>query len=182
MLELISTVRGVDPIMRRFASFVGLALILSLPTVPVLAQSGFVLFGGEKDPENTLEYTMTNNRSKARVNLLDLRMKQRNVAIAEIRLDYPYFFDRSFDTNSIEVLDDNTKASMPVEKIEQDTEDRTITIVMKRAIPAETPLRIRMLNFTNPRTPGLFKIQVRYLGTEPNPLYRYAGTWYLSFN
>ncbi len=159
-----------------------LALILACQAVPVLAQSGFVLFGGEKDADNTLNYFMINNRARARLNLLDLQFKPKNVAIAELRLDYPYFFDNSFDTNAIQVLDENTKAPYEVDRIERDNEDRVLVVIMKKPIPSDTPLRIRMQNFTNPRAGGIFKIQVRYLGTEPNPIFKYAGTWYLSFN
>ncbi|AGY56889.1 DUF2808 domain-containing protein [Gloeobacter kilaueensis] len=161
------------------------ALILACGSAPVLAQSGFVLFGGEKDADNNLTYSMINNRSKARLNLLDLQLKPKNVAIAEIRLDYSYFYDNSFDTSNVQVIDESTRQAVEVEKIETDKIDdvlRVMNIVLKKPVPAETPLKIRFQNFTNPRSAGTFKIQARYLGTEPNPIYRYAGSWYISFN
>lgn len=166
----------------RIRSIASLALILSLLSPPVLAQSGFTLFGGEKDPDNNLSYVLTNNRARARLTLLDLRLRPKNVAIVELRLDYSYFFDNSFDTGSLQVIDENTGQTLSVESVNQDNDVRELRIVMQKPIPAETPLRIRMQNFTNPRTSGIFKIQVRFLGTEPNPIYRYAGSWNLSFN
>jgi hypothetical protein len=166
----------------RTTPFASLALILSLLGPPALAQSGFTLFGGEKDPENNLTYVMTNNRARARLNVLDLLFKPKNVAIAELQLNYTYFFARSFDTNALEIIDENTKQALPIETIEQDNDTHEMRIVLKKPVPAETPLRIRLQNFTNPRTSGIFKIQVRFLGTEPNPIYRYAGSWNLSFN
>ncbi|MBC8120998.1 MAG: DUF2808 domain-containing protein [Gemmatimonadaceae bacterium] len=162
-----------------------LILILASVPIPAQAQSGYVLFGGEKDPDNTLRYTLRNNRAKARSNQLDLEIKPHNVAISEVQLSYPYFFDNSFDLNSIQVINERTGETLPVEKMETeevDAKERTLTIVMQTPIQADVPLRIRMQNFTNPRNSGLFKMQARYLGTEPNPLYRYAGSWYISFN
>ncbi|MBW4700199.1 MAG: DUF2808 domain-containing protein [Aphanocapsa lilacina HA4352-LM1] len=161
------------------------ALILACQATPVLAQGGFVLFGGERDANNNLSYSMINNRSKVRFNMLDLMFRPQNVAIAELQLTYPHPYDNSFDLNNIQVLNDLTKQAFEVEKIEQDQLDsqaRVMTIILKQPIPAETPLRIRMQNFTNPRAGGTYKILARYLGTEPNPLYRFAGSWFISFN
>lgn len=180
VLELDALTFGVDCFMG-FKSLFSLALILSLQT-PVFAQAGFTLFGGEKDPDNTLTYSMTNNRARARLNLLDLQMRSRNVAMAEIRVSYSYFYDRCFDVPNIQVLDETTRTPYPIEEIKDDTENRVLRIIMVKPIPAETAVRLRMNNFTNPRTGGVFKLLVHFIGTEPNPIPKYAGSWNISFN
>jgi Protein of unknown function (DUF2808) len=171
---------GVDCFMG-VKSLFSLALILSLQT-PVFAQSGFTLFGGERDPDSTLTYSMTNNRARARLNLLDLQMHSRNVAMAEIRVTYSYFYDQSFDVPNIQVLDETTRTPYPIENIEVDKESRILRIFMVKPIPAETAVRLRMNNFTNPRSGGIFKLLVHFVGTEPNPIPKYAGSWNISFN
>jgi len=157
-----------------------LSLVVSLMMGPVMAQSGgFVLFG-PKSADQVLTYRSLKNRAGAQQGGLDLYLKSQKVATRQIQIQFPEPFKESFDPNAVELVDQESGTAFAVESTQVDPDARLLTIIAKDAVPASVPLTIRLRNVTNPRSPGIHRLRAKLLGTEPNPIYRYVGDWYIS--
>jgi hypothetical protein len=152
-----------------------------LVTSPVLAQSGFVLFGA-KDQDYILNYHLSKDRVGSQSTTYELQLKPQKVAVRQVQVILPDRYLHSFDTNLVELYSPDGNTPFPVAYTQLDPDNSTLTVAAKDPIPSGIPITVRFKNVTNPRSPGIFKLRARLLGTEPNPLYRYVGDWYISIN
>jgi Protein of unknown function (DUF2808) len=158
-----------------------LALGLGLTLLPVTAQSGFVLFG-PKSSEQVLNYYISNNRAGAQLINYTFYLKTQKVAVRQVQILLDDSYAESFDSNSVELVNNDSGTVFALDLAQVDTEGRTLTIAAKEPIPAGVPLAVKLSNATNPRAPGIHRLRARVMGTEPNPIFRFIGDWFVSLN
>ncbi len=152
-------------------------LLLGLVSAaPVLAQSGIVLFGA--DGNLVLDYRLSKNRVGSQQTTYELRLKPQKVAIRQFQIQFPDRWSKSFDTNRLEILGAGT--SFAVDYAQLDPETRSLIIGAKEPVPSGVAVTLKFKNVTNPRAPGIHKLRASLLGTEPNPIFRYVGDWFIS--
>ncbi len=166
---------------RQFLSSLVLVGALASLGNPIAAQSGFVLFGA-KNSDLVLNYSLSKTNSGSQQVTYLLYLKSQKVATRQIQVILPDTYLKTFDTQRIELSDNETGTNFPVDDIQLDPEAMTLTITVKDPIPAGVTVTMRCRNATNPRSAGLYRLRARLLGTEPNPIYRYIGDWYVSIN
>ncbi|AGY57359.1 DUF2808 domain-containing protein [Gloeobacter kilaueensis] len=144
------------------------------------AQSGFCLFGCAKEPEYILNYKIENREHDYTSDRYYLWMRPENVAVKQIQILTDPAFDGRFDLKAIDVASRTSGATYAVESTEWDNDQRTVTIVLAKPIPAQEEIQLVFSQVLNPSTDGIYKLVARVLGTEANPIYRYVGTWSIS--
>ncbi|WP_287130311.1 DUF2808 domain-containing protein [Candidatus Cyanaurora vandensis] len=155
-------------------------VLVGLLAGPGLAQQGgFILFG-PKSSEQVLSYRSLKDRAGAQQSGLDLFLQPQKVAVRQIQILFPERFKSSFDPSQIEMVDQESGTVFAIENAQIDAEAKTLTLIARDPIPASVPLTLRLRNITNPRSPGIHRLRARLLGTEPNPIYRYVGDWYIT--
>ncbi len=144
------------------------------------AQSGFCLIGCAKDADLILNYRIEDKQHNFTSDRYFLWIKPQKVATKEIQVVTDPGFDGLFSLKAIEVNSRTANKSYKVEDVVWDSELYTMTIVLDKPLPAQEEIEVVASQVTNPRSEGIYKLNARVLGTEPNPIYRYVGTWSIS--
>lgn len=160
---------------------VGLAMAIGcLGTPAALAQSGFCLIGCAKDSDYILNFKVQEKIHDFTTDRYWLWIGQQKTAVVEIQVIPDDSFDGEFDTGSLEVNGRTSGTSYKIEGTTWDKEQRALTVVLAKPIPAADEIEIIINRVHNPSAEGIYKLNARVLGTEPNPVYRYVGTWALT--
>lgn len=163
----------------RGAVVLGLLGIL-VGSVPTRAQSGFCLTGCAPDRDYILNHKVQEKNHGFNSDRYWLWIKPQEAAVSALQITTDNNFDGQFNTRAIEVNSRTANKSYPVGSVTWEEDIRTLTITLDKPLPAQEEIEIVLSQVLNPYTEGLYKLNARVLGTEPNPLFRYAGTWTLS--
>lgn len=142
------------------------------------AQSGLVLTGSEDVP--VLRYILDFNGIRRRLDRYRLDIPAQDVAVAEIQLNGPDYFDGSFDPENIRLEVEGSKVE--VREAYWNEEFRSLEVVIQEPVAAGQAMRLVLSNVRNPSREGEYRFEGRVLGTEPNPLFRSIGNWLISID
>lgn len=156
-------------------------LTTGLPAL-VAAQElpGFTIFGGPRR-ENQLSFRLDYGREDM-YDRYRLRIPSQNLAINQIVIDYPDYFDGSFNEERITVRYRESREEIPIEKAVWSQENHVIEIFPQEPIPAGNKLEVVLSNVRNPRQGGMYYFNCKILTPGDAPMLRYIGTWILSIS
>ncbi|AFY81601.1 DUF2808 domain-containing protein [Oscillatoria acuminata] len=173
-----------DSAMRRV--FLGIAvtglLITAMPTPPSWAFrcSGLTVFGGVRR-DRELKYCVQNGRENSWDRYwLKIPKEKVNLAISELRINYPENYRGEFNEDRIEVTVNGNKIDL--DDAFWDRDNRFIQIYPTEAIPANTDIEIVLNNVRNPNFGGMFNFNALVVTRGGPPIPEYIGTWVLAIN
>ncbi|UFP92728.1 DUF2808 domain-containing protein [Gloeobacter morelensis] len=153
------------------------SLVLAAGVSPVQAQSGFCLVGCARDADLILNYKVEDRSHDYTSDRYFLWIKPQKIAVREVQVIAGPDFDGQFNTKFVEVASRTSGKSYTVEDVNWDQDLRALTVVLASPIPASEEIQLVLSQVVNPSSEGIYKLNARVLGTEPNPIYRYVGTW-----
>jgi hypothetical protein len=152
-------------------------------TVPAsYAQSGLCLLGCAKDADYILDFRLQEKLHGFSTDRYYLYVRPQKVAVKQIQVQPDETFDGSFNINSVEVNGRTSQKAFKIASTTWDKEDHNLTITLDKPIPADDEIEIVINQVNNPSAEGIYKLGARILGTEPNPIFRYVGTWSISID
>lgn len=163
------------------------SLLTGLPVIS-LAQGtpGFTLWGGPKRGFQLgykLDYGSPDMWDRYRLDIKAQNIREAvgsSVAVAQISIDYPKYYNGTIDPKNIEVLVQNKK--VPLQEVVWDKENRRIDIYLQDPIPAGKSFNVVLSEVKNPPFGGMYYFNCRIMTPGDTPLLRYIGTWVLSIN
>lgn len=162
---------------------VGCLIVGASNLVPAsYAQSGLCLIGCAKDKDYILDFRLQEKTHGFSTDRYYLYIRPQKVAVKQIQIQPDDTFDGSFNTNSVEVNGRTSQKAFKVSSTSWDPEDRNLTITLEKPIPADDEIAVVINQVSNPSIEGIYKLGARILGTEPNPIFRYVGTWSISID
>lgn len=169
--------------MRRFFLAVAVtSLFVSGMPAPswALQCSGLTLFGGPKR-EYELKYCMQSGREDTWDRyFLKIPKEKVDVAISELRIEYPEHYRGEFNEERIELkVNGNT---VDLQEAIWDRDNRFVQIYPVEAIPANTDIEVVMSQVRNPERGGMFNFNCQVITRGGPPLPRYLGTWVLTID
>jgi hypothetical protein len=177
--------------LRRVASAVAItSCLLTSVSAAVLAQTGlpgFTIFSGVKS-ENQLPFRLDFEGKRGVWDRYRLRIpaKKLKLAIAQLAISYPDYYNGEFDPKGVEVRLTSagwrSKAlkTMPLESVDWDKDNRVIQISLKEPVPAGSNVEIVLSNVRNPDFGGTYYFNCNLQTPGDVPLLRYCGTWIIS--
>jgi hypothetical protein len=152
--------------------------------------SGLTIFSGVKS-ENQLPFYLDFGGQKGVWDRYRLRIpaKRMKLAIAQLAISYPDYYDGEFDTKAIEVAltsrsgglrGNKVLKKIPIESVNWDKENRLLQISLKEPAPAGSNVEIILSNVKNPDFGGMYYFNCQIQTPGDVPLLRYLGTWILS--
>lgn len=147
--------------------------------------------GNARDIKN-LSYFLTNGTPGFMGDTYRLEFGVQNVAISELRISYPDYFDGSFDPKAIEVRVGGIKSNkffnlrrdigepVALREVNLDADNYLIQIVPAEVIPAGQPVRVILSNVRNPPTGGMYNFKGWIMAPGDVPLSRGVGVWTIS--
>lgn len=169
--------------MRRICSALAVAgLLLTGMSVPTIAQStsGWTIFGG---PQRQYELKYRLQRGKADSwdrYWLRIPAKKVDLAILEMRIDYPDYYRGEFDENAIKVRVNDEEIAL--QEVIWDPANRLIEIYPLEPIPANNDVEVVLSNVQNPTFGGMFNFNCKIVTPGGPPLPQYLGTWVVSID
>ncbi|MFS8913434.1 DUF2808 domain-containing protein [Synechococcus sp. H60.2] len=142
------------------------------------AQSGFVITGSEGVP--VLSYRLDFRGIRGRLDRYRLKIPPQDVAVAEVQISADRNFDAVIDPQNVRL----EVEGKPVELAEVywDEEFRSLEVVARQPIAAGQEIRLVLSNVRNPSAAGIYRVEARVRGTEPNPLFRKVGNWLITID
>ncbi|MEB3827594.1 DUF2808 domain-containing protein [Phormidium sp. CCY1219] len=167
---------------RMFSALAVTGLLLTGMPQPseALQCSGLTIFGGP-GRDNELKYCLDNGRENRRDTYwLKIPKDKVDVAILELKIEYPENYRGEFDEEQIEVkVNDETIA---VQEVFWDRENRFISIYPVEPIAADNEIEIVLDDVENPRRGGMFYFNCKVVTRGGPPLPLYLGTWVLNID
>ncbi|KGF73326.1 hypothetical protein DO97_21180 [Neosynechococcus sphagnicola sy1] len=161
-------------------------------TVASLAEGlpGVTLFGNVQ-PENQLPFRLDFGGVPSVWDRYRLRIPSKKVklAIAQIAISYPDYYQGEFDPKAVAVALTSNSSSfggpkilkrLPIQEVNWDKENRMLLIYLKEPIPASSNVEIILSNVLNPSPGGIFNFNCQIQTPGDLPLLRYIGTWILN--
>ncbi len=150
--------------------------LLLLPSAR--AQSGFVITGSEGVP--VLSYRLDFRGIRGQLDRYRLKIPPQNVAVAEVQIKADSNFDAVIDPKNVRL----EAEGKPVELAEVywNEEFRSLEVVARQPIAAGQEIRLVLSNVRNPSAAGIYRVEARVRGTEPNPLFRKVGNWLITID
>lgn len=167
-----------SPMKRTFAALaLATCFVTSLPTL-TSAQGGLTIFSGVSR-ENQLRGWPQGGKSGNwdRYNL-EIPARKMKLAVAQISISYPDYYDGTFDTRDIEIT--VRDRVIPIREVIWDKENYFVEIVLEEPIPAGNSVKIVFSNVKNPDFGGTYYFNCRIQSPGDVPLLRYLGTWILT--
>ncbi len=157
---------------------------LALTTLPKIVQAqglpGITLFSGP-DKANILNYFLESGRAGEWDRYkLRLPADKLNLAIAEVSITYPDYYQGTIDPDRVQIRVKNQP--IPLEEVIWDKENHIIQIYPQEPIPAGTKVEIVLSNVKNPVFGGVFNFNANIRTPGDVPMLRYVGTWILSID
>ncbi len=155
-------------------------LLTALPTM-VLADSspGFTLFSGVKSEEQLpFRLDFGGNTDATDRYILKIPAKKVKLAIAQLDISYPNYYEGTFDKKRIELEVGGKK--VPLSEVKWDQNGRVIEIYPQEPVPAGSSVNVVLSNVRNPAFGGMFYFNCQVLSPGDVPLLRYIGTWIIS--
>ncbi len=137
---------------------------------------GLTIFSGV-NRDNQLGYRLdfggnTNGWDRWRLRIPAKKMK---VAVAQFAIDYPDYFNGTFDPKDVEVKVKGK--SVKLQEVKWDKDNRVIEVFPADPVPANSSVELIFSNVKNPSNPGMFYFNCRVLSPGDVPLLRDIGTW-----
>jgi len=169
---------------RRFgwilATFSAAALgLTALP--PARAQSGYCLIGCARDRDYILNYRIQERIHDHNADRWHLYIPEQKTAVRQVQILPEEAFNGAFNTGAVEISLRRSGKTIKLEGTTWDGDERSLTIALAEPVPAGEEIEVVLSQVQNPTFEGLFKFNGRVLGTEPNPIFRYVGTWTITF-
>lgn len=168
--------------MRRvFAVLAATSCLLSAFPAITLADAlpGFTLFSGVKSGDQLpfrLDFGgQSDGWDRYRLKIPANKVK---LAIAQINISYPNYYEGTFDKKKIEVQVSGKK--VPLSEVKWDQSGRAIEIYPQQPIPAGSSVEVVLSNVKNPSFGGMYYFNCQILSPGDVPLLRYLGTWIIS--
>jgi hypothetical protein len=171
--------------MRRLISALAVTscLVTAIPTV-TMAQGGlpgFTLFSGVEG-KNQLPFRLdfggqSNGWDRYR---LRIPAKKSQLAIAQLAITYPEYFEGTFDPKKVEIRVKNK--AVPLSEVKWDKEGKIIQIYPEQPVPAGTSVEVVLNNVKNPTFGGMYYFNCQVLSPGEIPLLRYIGTWIIAIS
>ncbi len=150
---------------------------------------GFILFGGPDRKHNLgfhLDYgTPDFNGDRYRLDIKNSDITAAvggSVAINQIAIEYPDYYDGKFDPKSIEVHLKKNNKIVPLQPVDWNKDNHVINIYFQNPIPAGHSFYVELSNIHNPWNGGTYYFNCKIITPGDAPLLRYIGTWVLSIN
>jgi hypothetical protein len=155
-------------------------LLLSLGNRPVQAQrgSGIVITGAEEN--KVLKYSLDFGGTVRERERYRLDIPPQDVAVAEVQINFASNFDGDVDPDEVRL--EVEEEPVELQDALWDEEFKSLEVVLKEPVPAGKVMTLVLSQARNPKRPGFYRIQLRLLGTEPNPVFRSAGLWIVSID
>jgi hypothetical protein len=152
-----------------------------------LAQGGpgLTIFSGVKS-ENQLPFRLDYEGRRGIWDRYRLRIpaKKVSLAIAQITISYPDYYNGEFDPKAVEVGITNprwkTLKKVPIDPVNWDKENHVLQISLKEPVPAGSNVEVMLSNVKNPDFGGTYYFNCTIQTPGDVPLPRILGTWILS--
>ncbi|MGQ9838254.1 MAG: DUF2808 domain-containing protein [Cyanobacteriota bacterium] len=144
----------------------------------VKAQSGLVITGSEGVP--VLSYRLDFQGFRGRLDRYRLTIPPQDLAVSEVQINGDRNFDGRIDPKNVRL----EVEGQPVEldEVYWDEEFRSLEVVARQPIAAGQEMRLILSNVRNPQAAGIYRLEARVRGTEPNPLFRNVGNWLITID
>jgi hypothetical protein len=109
---------------------------------------------------------------------LRIPAKKLNLAVAQLSIFYPDYYNGTFDPDKIEIRVKDE--SVPLDEVVWDRENHFLEIYPAQPIPAGNKIEVVLHNVRNPRFGGMYYFNANIRTPGDVPLMRYVGTWVLS--
>jgi len=140
------------------------------------AQSGLVITGSEGVP--VLSYRLDFGGVRSRLDRYRLTIPPQNVAVAEVQINGDRNFDGRIDPESVRLEVEGRPVEL--DQVYWNEEFRSLEVVARQPIAAGQEIRLVLSNVRNPSSAGIYRVEARVRGTEPNPLFRNVGNWLIT--
>ncbi|MDF5731496.1 MAG: DUF2808 domain-containing protein [Rhizonema sp. PD38] len=174
--------------MRRLLPTLALSgfLLAGLPATISLADSlpGFTLFSGVKG-ENQLPFRLDYGGTPDGWDRYRLKIthKKLSTAVEHFIIQYPNYYNGSFDTKNIELRVKDKKVPLSQSSpVKWDKENHVIEIYPQDPVPAGSNVDIVLSNVKNPATGGVYYFNCSTQSPGDVQLSRYIGTWIISIS
>ncbi len=142
------------------------------------AQSGLVITGSEGVP--VLSYRLDFRGIRGRLDRYRLTIPPQNVAVAEVQINGDRNFDARIDPENVRLEVEGNPVDL--EAVYWNEEFRSLEVVARQPIAAGQEMQLILSNLRNPESAGIYRLEARVRGTEPNPLFRNVGNWLITID
>ena len=159
------------------------AVLAAVPE-PAIAQNnpGFTLWGGPGRRNELPYYLESGHRNERDRYKLRIPQKKMELAVSKFRIDYPDYYDGTFDTEEVEIRVFRTRKkydSVEIDEVRWDPDRQTLEIYPLEPIPAGKKVEIVLDDVRNPWQGGMFFFNC-YVESPGDVVAGYLGTWLLS--
>ncbi len=144
----------------------------------VEAQSGLVITGSEGVP--VLSYRLDFRGIRGRLERYRLTIPPQDLAVSEVQINGDRNFDARIDPENVRLEVEGNPVDL--EEVYWNEEFRSLEVVARQPIAAGQEMRLVLSNVRNPAAAGIYRVEARVRGTEPNPLFRNVGNWLISID
>lgn len=162
--------------------------------VPNLAEAqsnpgfSFIWGGADDKPNRQLGYNLQYGTPGHLSDTWNLRFHDKERAISTIRISFPDYFNGKFRENKIQlreaaknrIFSFKKGKQIEVSSISYDRDNGIIEIIPLEPIPAGKKVEAVLKNVRNPKSGGMYFVNLSVLSPGDVPLPRQIGTWVLS--
>ncbi|MFQ3614881.1 MAG: DUF2808 domain-containing protein [Cyanobacteriota bacterium] len=155
----------------------GLGSLVIIPR-SVEAQSGLVITGSEGVP--VLSYRLDFRGFRGRLERYRLTIPPQDLAVSEVQINGDRNFDARIDPENVRLEVEGNPVEL--DEVYWNEEFRSLEVVTRQPIAAGQEMRLVLSNVRNPQAAGIYRVEARVRGTEPNPLFRNVGNWLITID